>query len=330
SAQHIECDHQFPIPGCWGSGFCSLCPRRLFQYQDCKDFHQAKDGDGWVEQSSQPFFFGLLQKVDTPSAFVCADSKIYNASEWYICQGMRCPANTHKPSFHVNTSVTSTKHNSGKGTNSGQQGGRMPASVEECMTEEEFVEWLQNAMQTGMYENFSAGTSTESPSTKSGNGTKTSGSANKRKKKGKKQCLKLEKLQEEDLVERPFKRKQIRIRFPEWGRSGRFAPFGDKVLFSRANLTIEIGEKLAIIGPNGCGKSTLLKLIMGLQKPIAGEVLLGELNVLTNFFEQNQFMACLRLSCSVGEERQQPTQADIDQVRNEWEKFVVNTYVHEP
>ncbi|KAM5551074.1 hemin import ATP-binding protein HmuV-like [Rosa sericea] len=100
---------------------------------------------------------------------------------------------------------------------------------------------------------------------------------------------KLEKLQEEDLVERPFKRKQIRIRFPEWGRSGRFAPFGDKVLFSRANLTIERGEKLAIISPNGCGKSTLLKLIMGLQEPIVGEVLLGEHNVLTNFFEQNQW-----------------------------------------
>lgn len=100
---------------------------------------------------------------------------------------MRCPANTHKPSFHVNTSVTSTKHNTGKGTSSGQRGGRMPASMEECMTEEEFVEWLQNAMQTGMYENFSASTSTESPSAKSGNGTKTSGSANKRKKKGKKQ-----------------------------------------------------------------------------------------------------------------------------------------------
>ncbi|KAF9620913.1 hypothetical protein IFM89_015310 [Coptis chinensis] len=30
--------------------------------QDCNDFHQAKDGDGWVEQSSHPFFFGLLQK----------------------------------------------------------------------------------------------------------------------------------------------------------------------------------------------------------------------------------------------------------------------------
>ncbi|XP_015867831.3 uncharacterized protein LOC107405311 [Ziziphus jujuba] len=157
--------------------------------QDCKDFHQAKDGDGWVEQSSQPFLFGLLQKVEAPRVFVCADSKIYDATEWYICQGMRCPPNTHKPSFHVNTSMTS-KHNTGKGSSSGQRGSRMPASnMEECMTEEEFFEWLQNAVQAGMFDN--SGASTASPSAKPGNTTKSGGSSNnnsgsKRKKKGKK------------------------------------------------------------------------------------------------------------------------------------------------
>lgn len=61
-----------------------------------------------------------------------------------------------------------------------------------------------------------------------------------------------------------------------------------QLLFNRANLTIERGQKTAIIGPNGCGKSTLLKLIMGLEKPRGGEVLLGEHNVLPNYFEQNQ------------------------------------------
>ncbi|OMO58502.1 hypothetical protein COLO4_34568 [Corchorus olitorius] len=159
--------------------------------QECKDFHQAKDGDGWVEQSSQPFFFGLLQKVDAPSAYVCADSKIYDATEWYICQGMRCPPNTHKPSFHVNTSVTS-KHATGKG--SGQRGGKIPTpNLEETMTEEEFFEWLQNAVQAGVFDNFSGSTCAESPSAKAGSGSKTNGSnssggsGNKRKKKGKKQ-----------------------------------------------------------------------------------------------------------------------------------------------
>lgn len=38
-------------------------PPGISLLKDCNDFHQAKDGDGWVEQSSQPFFFGLLQKV---------------------------------------------------------------------------------------------------------------------------------------------------------------------------------------------------------------------------------------------------------------------------
>lgn len=57
-------------------------------------------------------------------------------------------------------------------------------------------------------------------------------------------------------------------------------------------MTIERGEKLAILGPNGCGKSTLLKLIMGMIKPDRGEVLLGEHNVLPNYFEQNQVCFC--------------------------------------
>lgn len=107
---------------------------------------------------------------------------------------------------------------------------------------------------------------------------------------------KLEKLQEEGQVEKPFQRKQMKIRFPERGRSGKTVlmvknlefGFGDEVLFNRANLLVQRGEKIAIIGPNGCGKSTLLKLIMGLEKPRGGEVMIGEHNVLPNYFEQNQ------------------------------------------
>ncbi|KAF2284224.1 hypothetical protein GH714_019973 [Hevea brasiliensis] len=107
---------------------------------------------------------------------------------------------------------------------------------------------------------------------------------------------KLERLREEDQIEKPFQRKQMKICFPERGRSGRTVvmiknlefSYEDKVLFNRTNLTIERGEKIAIIGPNGCGKSTLLKLIMGLVKPKAGEIVLGEHNILPNYFEQNQ------------------------------------------
>lgn len=162
--------------------------------QDCNEFHQAKDGDGWVEQFSQPFLFGLMQKVDAPSAYICADSKIYNATEWYICQGMRCPVNTHKPSFHVNTSVTS-KHTGGKGMNNGNRGSGIPPYNMESMTEEEFVEWLQNAVQAGIFDNFADGNS-DNPNARAGSSSKgannpggggASSSGGKRKKKGKKQ-----------------------------------------------------------------------------------------------------------------------------------------------
>ncbi|CAL1412950.1 unnamed protein product [Linum trigynum] len=158
--------------------------------QECKDLHPAKDGDGWVEQSTQPFLFGLLQKVEPPCAYVCADSKIYNATEWYSCQGMRCPVNTHKPSFHVNTSLTSKHPNPNKGpTSSAAKGPRVPPpprpspNLEETMTEEEFFEWFQNAVQSGMFENFGGASAAETPSSSKAAGGSGSG-GNSRKKKG--------------------------------------------------------------------------------------------------------------------------------------------------
>lgn len=39
-------------------------------------------------------------------------------------------------------------------------------------------------------------------------------------------------------------------------------------------LDIEPGSFISLIGPSGCGKSTLLRLIGGLDKPDAGEILL--------------------------------------------------------
>lgn len=68
----------------------------------------------------------------------------------------------------------------------------MPApNLDENMTEEEFLEWLQNAIQAGVFNNFSGSPSGSQPegsastSTSKGGGS-SSGSNSKKKKKGKK------------------------------------------------------------------------------------------------------------------------------------------------
>ena len=48
--------------------------------------------------------------------------------------------------------------------------------------------------------------------------------------------------------------------------------FGGRELFDDVSLTVQSGERVAIVGPNGAGKSTLLKIILGLEEPDAGEV----------------------------------------------------------
>ena len=46
----------------------------------------------------------------------------------------------------------------------------------------------------------------------------------------------------------------------------------DEELFSNLNLMVEVGERIAVIGPNGIGKSTLLKCLVGDLEPSAGTI----------------------------------------------------------
>ena len=50
---------------------------------------------------------------------------------------------------------------------------------------------------------------------------------------------------------------------------------GEPDVLSGINLRVEPGESVAIVGPSGCGKSTLLKIMLGIQAPSSGEVLIG-------------------------------------------------------
>ncbi|WP_321438356.1 ABC-F family ATP-binding cassette domain-containing protein [uncultured Bacteroides sp.] len=86
----------------------------------------------------------------------------------------------------------------------------------------------------------------------------------------------------------------LRLKFPPSPRSGTYPvvmdgvgkTYGEKLIFSNANLTIERGDKVAFVGKNGEGKSTLVKCIMK-EIEHTGKLTLGH-NVQIGYFAQNQ------------------------------------------
>src|SRR5271163_2871505 len=50
--------------------------------------------------------------------------------------------------------------------------------------------------------------------------------------------------------------------------------FGKQIVLDGIDLTVNSGETLAMLGRSGTGKSVLLKLIIGLQKPDSGSILI--------------------------------------------------------
>ncbi|HCQ91108.1 MAG TPA: ABC transporter ATP-binding protein, partial [Clostridium sp.] len=102
------------------------------------------------------------------------------------------------------------------------------------------------------------------------------------------------KLDKMDKIEKPiFEKQNMKLNLKSAQRSGNETikaielskSFEDKVIFKDANLLINFGERVALIGPNGCGKTTFLKLLLGEEQPDNGVVELGA-NVMAAYLPQ--------------------------------------------
>ena len=61
--------------------------------------------------------------------------------------------------------------------------------------------------------------------------------------------------------------------------------FGDKVILRDFSLTVNRGDRIALVGPNGVGKTTLLNMLIGKEQPDSGEVKIGT-NLALALFDQ--------------------------------------------
>ncbi len=102
----------------------------------------------------------------------------------------------------------------------------------------------------------------------------------------------IEKIKLEDV--KPSSRVNPFIRFAQHKKLYRLAlevkdlakGYGEAPLFQGLDLTVEVGERIAVIGPNGIGKSTLLRTLVGELAPDEGSVKWSE-NVSLGYFAQD-------------------------------------------
>ena len=103
----------------------------------------------------------------------------------------------------------------------------------------------------------------------------------------------LDKIKLEDI--KPSSRVNPFIRFEQEKKLYRLAlevkdlekGFEEKPLFSDLNMLVEVGERIAIIGPNGIGKTTLLRTLANDLEPDSGLVKLSENNNLGYFAQDH-------------------------------------------
>ena len=126
----------------------------------------------------------------------------------------------------------------------------------------------------------------------------------------------LEKIQ---IVELPRATREVRFSFPEPPRSGLDVltltnvgkSFGDNVVYRGVNLTLERGDRVALVGPNGAGKSTLIKILAGVQSIDSGNRRLG-FNVIASYYAQH-VLDLLKVNNNPLEELREVAPAETEQ-----------------
>ena len=96
-------------------------------------------------------------------------------------------------------------------------------------------------------------------------------------------------------IEAPPERKRIHFTFPVCAKSGRSVlelhdarkAYGSHVIFSKLNLLIERGDRIALVGPNGAGKSTMMRMLSGVEAPDTGTRREGH-QVVMQYFAQDE------------------------------------------
>ncbi len=102
-------------------------------------------------------------------------------------------------------------------------------------------------------------------------------------------------LEKIERIELPPERKKIGFAFPSPPKGGRLAVglsgvnhgYGELSVLQEVELSVERGERVALVGANGAGKSTLMRLLAGVEAPQQGLREEGH-NLVMGYFAQDQ------------------------------------------
>lgn len=116
---------------------------------------------------------------------------------------------------------------------------------------------------------------------------------------------------------------------------------GGNQIFSKMNMEVQPGERVAVVGRNGCGKTTLFQLLAGVEQPDEGRVVkakgdqVGYLHQIPDFPDKTvyevltgAFTELLQMQQRLQELEQQMIQASTDKLLHQYgelqEQFIVH------